>query len=142
MINRVSAAVFATVLSFGAPAAVLGQTVADYRDAVAAVPIPDAPADVVDAHCRAVTNYVYTSLAPWEETRDWLLGALPIGRTADETLAAKRTRCLQLREQPLIAFDGGSGAQIVDPPSLEDPDAAYRIDPTALPPAALPPRTR
>lgn len=139
MISRAATAAFVTILAFGAPVAALGQTVADYRDAIAQAPILEAPVPTAEAHCRPLTNYVYTSIPPWGLTQDWILAVLPFSdRPVDEALAAKRDRCLEFRTQAVIAFDDGSGKQIVDPPTMEDPNRAYTNEPAVLRPGAGP----
>lgn len=110
---------FTTVLSVSLPLALLaggalGQTVADYDAALAAAPITDSTSAVSVAHCRTLTNYVFTSI-PGDVRSSWVLPLYTIGGSDGPGIADKRAACAEVRKQALIAFDGGTGEQIVTP---------------------------
>lgn len=110
---------FTTVLSVSLPLALLaggalGQTVADYDAALAAAPITDSTSVVSVAHCRTLTNYVFTSI-PGGDRSSWVLPLYTIGGSDGPGIADKRAACAEVRKQALIAFDGGTGEQIVTP---------------------------
>ncbi|BAI73212.1 hypothetical protein AZL_025740 [Azospirillum sp. B510] len=90
------------------------QTVGDYTAAIAAAPITDAAAAGSVAHCQTLTNYVYTSI-PENQRADWVLPLVTLDGSLTPEMAAKRDACLKVRQQALIAFDAGTGEQIVTP---------------------------
>lgn len=115
----VLAAALGAVASGGAA---LGQTVADFEDALAKAPISDAKAAVSAAHCRPLMNYVYTSM-PGEGRVAWTLPLYTIDGAANADLTAKRGICGEVRAQAVIAFDGGTGEPILTPAqALENRD--------------------
>ncbi len=93
---------------------VQAQTVGDYGAAIAAAPITDAVAEPSVAYCQPLTNYVYTSI-PSDQRSSWVLPLVALDGTQSPELAAKREACLKVRQQALIAFDAGTGEQIVTP---------------------------
>ncbi len=110
---------FTTLLSVSLPLALLaggalGQTVADYDAALAAAPITDSTSVVSVAHCRTLTNYVFTSM-PGDGRSDWVLPLYTINGSDAPGIADKRAACQEVRKQAMIAFDGGTGEQIVTP---------------------------
>lgn len=90
------------------------QTVGDYTAAMAAAPITDPAAEASAAYCRPLTNYVYTSI-PADQRANWVLPLVTLDGSQSAELAAKRDACLKVRQQALIAFDAGTGEQIVTP---------------------------
>ncbi|CBS85617.1 hypothetical protein [Azospirillum lipoferum] len=90
------------------------QTVGDYTAAIAAAPIVDAAAEASAAYCRPLANYVYTSI-PADQRADWVLPLVTLDGSQSAEMAAKREACLKVRQQALIAFDAGTGEQIVTP---------------------------
>ena len=90
------------------------QTVGDYTAAIAAAPIVDATAEASIAYCRPLTNYVYTSI-PADQRANWVLPLVTLDGSQSAEMAAKRDACLKVRQLPLIAFDAGTGEQIVTP---------------------------
>lgn len=101
----------ADVLGVGAAQA---QTVGDYTAAMAAAPITDPAAEASAAYCRPLTNYVYTSI-PDNQRSSWVLPLVTLDGTQSAETSAKRDACLKVRQQALIAFDAGTGEQIVTP---------------------------
>lgn len=106
-----SLALAAGVLGAGAAQA---QTVGDYTAAMAAAPITDPAAEASAAYCRPLTNYVYTSI-PDNQRSSWVLPLVTLDGTQSAETSAKRDACLKVRQQALIAFDAGTGEQIVTP---------------------------
>lgn len=90
------------------------QTVGDYTAAIAAAPITDASAEASVAYCQPLTNYVYTSI-PADQQANWVLPLVTLYGAQSAEMAAKREACLKVRQQALIAFDAGTGEQIVTP---------------------------
>lgn len=130
---------FTTILSLSLPLALMagaavGQTVADYKTALETAPVADA------AGCRTLSNYVYTAI-PDGKRAEWVLPLVTLDGTENPAVAQKREACAEARKQPLIAFDGGTGEQIVTPAdAYKDPvDQPYYRDPT-VPDDAMPPR--
>ncbi|HYF85749.1 hypothetical protein [Azospirillum sp.] len=105
------AAGLATVSAAGGAQA---QTVGDYGAAIAAAPITDAAAETSVAYCQPLTNYVYTSI-PADQRSNWVLPLVALDGSQSAEMAAKREACLKVRQQALIAFDAGTGEQIVTP---------------------------
>lgn len=110
---------FTRILTMSLPLALmaggaLGQTVADYEAALAAAPITDAASAVSVAHCRTLTNYVFTSI-PANERSNWVLPLYTTSGSVGPGIADKRAACAEVRKQGLIAFDGGTGEEIVTP---------------------------
>ncbi|MBP2232681.1 hypothetical protein J2847_006012 [Azospirillum agricola] len=110
---------FTTLLSVSLPLALLaggalGQTVADYEAALAAAPVTDSTSAVSVAHCRTLTNYVFTNI-PGGERSGLVLPLYTFSGSDAAGIADKRAACGEVRKQPLIAFDGGTGEQIVTP---------------------------
>ncbi|MBP2309433.1 hypothetical protein GBZ48_34015 [Azospirillum melinis] len=101
----------AGVLGGGAAQA---QTVGDYTAAMAAAPITDAVAAPSVAYCQTLTNYVYTSI-PENQRSSWVLPLVTLDGAQSAETSAKRDACLKVRQQALIAFDAGTGEQIVTP---------------------------
>lgn len=135
MIRLPLATVSALLVALAAGAPALGQTVADYRDAIRTAPILEVPQPTAEAHCRPLENFVAVSMPEWTLKMPWLLGIFPIEGAPDPDVAAKREACLQYRQQAVIQFDDGSGQEIVTPPGMEDPERAYNNpDPRPLPP--------
>lgn len=91
-----------------------GQTVADYDAALAAAPITDATSAVSVAHCRTLTNYVFTVI-PGGNRSGLVLPLYTVDGSDDPATLDKRAACNAVRRQALIAFDGGTGEQIVTP---------------------------
>lgn len=106
-----SLALAAGVLGAGAAQA---QTVGDYTAAMAAAPITDPAAEASAAYCRPLTNYVFTSI-PDNQRSSWVLPLVTLDGTQSAETSAKRDACLKVRQQALIAFDAGTGEQIVTP---------------------------
>lgn len=113
----------ADVLGAGAAQA---QTVGDYTAAMAAAPITDPAAEASAAYCRPLTNYVYTSI-PDNQRSSWVLPLVTLDGTQSAETSAKRDACLKVRQQALIAFDAGTGEQIVTRPRR------WKARPTAAP---------
>jgi len=90
------------------------QTVGDYTAAMAAAPITDAVAAPSVAYCQTLTNYVFTSI-PNNQRASWVLPLVTLDGTQTAETAAKREACMKVRQQALIAFDAGTGEQIVTP---------------------------
>lgn len=90
------------------------QTVGDYTAAMAAAPITDAVAAPSVAYCQTLTNYVFTSI-PDNQRASWVLPLVTLDGTQTAETAAKREACMKVRQQALIAFDAGTGEQIVTP---------------------------
>ncbi|PWC33533.1 hypothetical protein [Azospirillum sp. TSO35-2] len=110
-----------------------GQTVGDYRAAIAAAPVTDAVAEASVAHCQPLTNYVFTSI-PDDRRSGWVLPLVTLSGSQTAEIAAKRDACAQVRKQPLIAFDAGTGEQIVTPAEamqLETDSSPYYKEPPA-----------
>lgn len=110
--------VLSAALSFGAGGA-LGQTVADYEAAVAAAPVVGAPPAVAESYCRLIFNYVLTAI-PGSERTTYALPFFAVRSGSDANAKASAT-CEELRRQPVIAFNAGTGEEIVTPPRLTDP---------------------
>jgi len=106
-----SLALAAGVMGAGAAQA---QTVGDYTAAMAAAPITDPAAEASAAYCRPLTNYVYTSI-PDNQRSSWVLPLVTLDGAQTAETSAKRDACLKVRQQALIAFDAGTGEQIVTP---------------------------
>lgn len=108
--------------AFASGGAALGQTVADYEDALAKAPITDAQTAVSAAHCRPLMNYVFTSI-PGEGRVAWTLPLYAVNGSGTADLTAKRGVCGDVRNQAMIAFDGGTGEPILTPAqALENRD--------------------
>lgn len=110
---------FTTLLSVSLPLALLaggalGQTVADYDAALAAAPVTDAVSPDSVAYCRPLTNYVFTAI-PGGERSGLVLPLYTFNGSDGPGIADKRAACKEVRRQALIAFDGGTGQQIVTP---------------------------
>jgi hypothetical protein len=114
-----AAALFSAVASVMPAAGALAQTVTDYEAALEAAPIADTPAQTDAAFCRALYNYVFTSIP--EDLRVNI--ALPLysieGSTSAE-VERKRTICEEARRQSVIRFNAGTGEEIVTPPLLNE----------------------
>ncbi|MCG5239348.1 hypothetical protein [Azospirillum doebereinerae] len=129
---------FTTLLSVSLPLALLaggalGQTVADYEAALAAAPVSDAISADSVAYCRPLTNYVFTSI-PGGERSGLVLPLYTFNGADGPGIADKRAACGEVRKQALIAFDGGTGQQIVTPAeAMEGPTdrGPYYKDPAA-----------
>lgn len=109
-----SLALAAGIAGVSAAGSAQAQTVGDYTAAIAAAPIVDATAEASIAFCRPLTNYVYTSI-PADQRANWVLPLVTLDGSQPAELAAKRDACLKVRQLPLIAFDAGTGEQIVTP---------------------------
>lgn len=120
MAKLVARFISGTALSLALAAGVLGagaaqaQTVGDYTAAMAAAPITDPAAEASAAYCRPLTNYVFTSI-PDNQRSSWVLPLVTLDGTQSAETSAKRDACLKVRQQALIAFDAGTGEQIVTP---------------------------
>ena len=90
------------------------QTVGDYTAAITAAPIVDAAGEASVAYCQPLTNSVYTSI-PADQRANWVLPLVALDGSQSAEMAAKRETCLKVRQQALIAFDAGTGEQIVTP---------------------------
>jgi hypothetical protein len=130
---------FTTILSLSLPLALMagaavGQTVADYKTALETATVVDA------AGCRTLTNYVYTAI-PESKRAAWVLPLVTINGSEEPTVVQNREACAEARKLPLIAFDGGTGEQIVTPAEAykDSVDQPYYRDPT-VPNDATPPR--
>lgn len=128
-------ACFIRLLSLSLPLALLaggavGQTVADYGDALAAAPTADV------AGCRTLTNYAYTAI-PDGGRAAWVLPLVTINGSESSAVAERREACVEARKQPLIVFDGGTGEEILTPADVyhEPVGQPYYRDPAALPDA-------
>ena len=92
------------------------QTVADYHAALKAAPVVDVPLLQAQSACRPLLNYAASSLPDGEIKRPWLLSLLPGGGSDDPDLEARRTVCLETRNQAVAVFSpAGSGEEIVTP---------------------------
>lgn len=109
-----SLALAAGIAGLAAAGAAQAQTVGDYTAAIAAAPITDAVAAPSVAYCQTLTNYVYTSI-PDNQRASWVLPLVTLDGSQSAELTAKREACLKVRQQALIAFDAGTGEQIVTP---------------------------
>ena len=97
------------------------QTVGDYAAGLAAAPITNALTETSIVYCQPLANYVYTSI-PANEQAKWVLPLVALTGTESPEMAAKRETCLKVRDLPLIAFDAGTGEQIVTPAeAMESP---------------------
>lgn len=125
--RRALGAAFAAALAaslaagFGAVGA-QAQTVEDYEAALAAA----ASAPNQDAACQPLVNYTFVSISNADKVDPSpIFGLLRLaggwGDSADPRDAA-RAACLAKMKQPVIAFDGGLGEDIVAQPPLEDPN--------------------
>lgn len=95
---------------------VQAQTVSDYHAALKAAPVVDAPLLQAQSTCRPLLNYAASSLPDGEIKRPWLLSLLSGGGADDPDLEARRTVCVNTRNQPIVAFSpAGSGEEIVTP---------------------------
>ncbi|CAO3442162.1 hypothetical protein [Azospirillum largimobile] len=109
-----SLALAAGISAVSAAGGAQAQTVGDYGAAIAAAPITDAAAETSVAYCQPLTNYVYTSI-PADQRSNWVLPLVALDGSQSAEMAAKREACLKVRQQALIAFDAGTGEQIVTP---------------------------
>lgn len=108
-------------IALGGAGAALGQTVADYKEALAKVPAAGTPAGVTG--CRVLENYVYTSI-PEGRRFDWVLPVVSLDGKTDPAIAQTREACETLRRASVIRFDAGTGEEIVTPPQTNDLDPA------------------
>lgn len=120
------AAVLAVLSAFPAAA----QTVGDYQATLDKVPVPDAtPVQVADA-CKTVSNYAAVMIPQTQSSFSTFLTLVNIAPPVDNVVQ-KRDACVETAKQKIISFDDKSGAQILTPPVLEDPEKAYA---TTIPP--------
>lgn len=95
------------------------QTVADYEEALAQA----ARASDVDSACRPLVNYAFVSIGPADQAcASPVAGLLRQAMAGDDPSAPARAACLARLTQPVIAFDGGLGEDIVPLPAVEDPN--------------------
>lgn len=117
-----AAALTASVAAGVGAAGAQAQTVEDYEAALAvAANAPDQ-----DAACQPLVNYTFVSMSEADKADPSpIFGLLRLaggwGDSADPRDAA-RAACLAKMTQPVIAFDGGLGEDIVAQPPLEDPN--------------------
>lgn len=109
-----SLALAAGLAAGAATGAAQAQTVGDFTAAITAAPITDAVAETSVAYCQTLTNYVFTSI-PENQKAEWVLPLVTLDGSLTAEMAAKREACMKVRQQPLIAFDAGTGEQIVTP---------------------------
>ncbi|MFD1623971.1 hypothetical protein [Azospirillum griseum] len=128
------------ILSLSLPLALvagvaMGQSVADYKTALETATATDA------AGCRTLSTYVFTAI-PDGQRADWLLPLVTLDGKEDPVVAQKRLACLEARKQAVVAFDGGTGEQIVTPAEAykDTTDQPYYRDPaTPMPEAGVVP---
>ncbi|MBP2301435.1 hypothetical protein [Azospirillum picis] len=90
------------------------QTAGDYNAAIEAAPITDPVSPDSVAYCAPLTNYVFTSI-PADQRVKWALPLVTVSGSQTPEIAQKRVSCNTVRQQPVIAFDAGTGEQIVTP---------------------------
>ena len=110
-------------LALGSGGAALGQTVADYRAALAGAPIAETQPGVAELYCRPLLNYLFTSI-PEGERIGVVVPLVALGSGSDPAAARKREICAEVRRQGVIVFDAGSGEEIVTPPQMTDGSGA------------------
>lgn len=117
-----AAALAATVATGLGAVGAQAQTVEDYEAALAAA----AGAPNQDAACQPLVNYTFVSMSEADKVDPSpIFGLLRLAGgwgDAAEPLASIRAACLAKMKQPVIAFDGGLGEDIVAQPALEDPN--------------------
>lgn len=102
-------------LSVFAALPVQAQTAEDYHAALKQAPVVGTAVVQAERHCRPLLNYAASALPDGEIKRPWLLSLLPGGGTDDPDLEARRTVCIDTRNQAIVAFSPAGGEEIVTP---------------------------
>lgn len=135
--DRLRLAAGAAILAALTALPAAAQTVGDYQATLDKVPVPDAtPVQVANA-CKTVSNYAAVMIPEAQSTFSSIVSLVNPAPPVDNA-AQKRAACVEAGTRKVISFDDKSGAQLLTPPVLEDPEKAYATTIPPLPDVPMP----